>query len=66
MKKSKLTDQQIAFAIKQAESGTPIQDVIRDAGHLLVPWRDDGSIAATSQVADVGLNWRCRCCECDR
>ena len=29
MKKSKFTDQQIAFALKQAETGTPIEELCR-------------------------------------
>lgn len=29
MKKSSFTDEQIAFALKQAETGTPIADIIR-------------------------------------
>ena len=32
MKKSKFTDQQIAFALKQAESGTSIEEVCRKLG----------------------------------
>ena len=32
MKKSKFTDQQIAFALKQAETGTPIEEVCRKLG----------------------------------
>ncbi|TWT58066.1 Transposase [Thalassoglobus neptunius] len=32
MKKSQFTDQQIAFAIKQAESGTPVEEVCRKLG----------------------------------
>ncbi|SMP80675.1 putative transposase [Neorhodopirellula lusitana] len=32
MKKSKFTDQQIAFALKQAESGTSIDEVCRKLG----------------------------------
>lgn len=32
MKKSKFTDEQIAFAIKQAESGTPVEEVCRKLG----------------------------------
>lgn len=32
MKKSKFTDQQIAFALKQADSGTPIEEVCRKLG----------------------------------
>ena len=29
MKKSKFTDEQIAFALKQAEVGTPVEEVCR-------------------------------------
>ncbi len=32
MKKSRYTDEQIAFAIRQAETGTPVQEVIRKMG----------------------------------
>lgn len=32
MKKSKFTDQQIAFALKQAESGTAVEEVCRMLG----------------------------------
>lgn len=32
MKKSRYTEQQIAFALKQAETGTPVKEVIRKMG----------------------------------
>ena len=32
MKSSKFTEEQIAFALKQAESGTPVKEVIRKMG----------------------------------
>ncbi len=32
MKKSKFTEQQIAFALKQAETGTKIQEIVRKLG----------------------------------
>lgn len=32
MKKSKYTDEQIAYALKQAETGTPVKEVIRKMG----------------------------------
>ncbi len=32
MKKSRYTDEQIAFALKQAETGTPVAEVIRRMG----------------------------------
>ncbi len=32
MKESKFTEEQIAFALKQAETGTPIAEIIRRMG----------------------------------
>jgi putative transposase len=32
MKRSKFTEEQIAFALKQAETGTPVAEVIRKMG----------------------------------
>ena len=32
MKKSKFTDQRIAFALQQAEGGTPVEEVCRKMG----------------------------------
>ena len=32
MKKSRFTDEQIDFALRQAETGTPIKEVIRKMG----------------------------------
>ena len=32
MKKSRFTDKQIAFALRQAETGTPVREVIRKMG----------------------------------
>ena len=32
MKQSKFTDQQIAFALQQAEGGTPVEEVCREMG----------------------------------
>ncbi len=32
MKKTKFTEEQIAFALKQAETGTSVQEVIRELG----------------------------------
>ena len=32
MKKSKFTEEQISFALKQAETGTPVREVIRKMG----------------------------------
>lgn len=34
MKKSKFSDQQIAFALQQAETGTPVADVCRKLGNF--------------------------------
>jgi putative transposase len=32
MKKSKFTEEQVSFALKQAETGTPVKEVIRKMG----------------------------------
>jgi putative transposase len=32
MKKSRYTDEQITFSLRQAETGTPVQEVIRKMG----------------------------------
>ena len=32
MKSSKFTEEQIAFALKQAETGTPVKEVVRKMG----------------------------------
>jgi putative transposase len=32
MKKTRFTDEQIVFALRQAETGTPVQEVIRKMG----------------------------------
>ena len=32
MKKSRFTDEQIAFALRQSETGTPVKEVIRKMG----------------------------------
>ncbi len=32
MKKSRFTEEQIAFALRQAETGTPVKEVIRKMG----------------------------------
>ena len=32
MKKTRYTDEQIAFALRQAETGTPVKEVIRKMG----------------------------------
>ena len=34
MKKSKFTEEQIAFALKQAETGTSVEEVCRKIGNL--------------------------------
>jgi putative transposase len=40
MKKSKFTEQQIAFALHQAEGGTPIEEVCRKLGISLATFSD--------------------------
>jgi hypothetical protein len=52
MKKSKFTDQQIAFALKQAETGTPVKEVIRKLGiteQVTCPALGMGALAAMGE-----------------
>ena len=42
MKTSKFTEEKIAFALKQAEMGTPVKEVIRKMGiseQTFYPWK---------------------------
>ena len=38
MKSSKFTEEQIAFALKQADTGTPVKEVIRKLGIMSRPF----------------------------
>ena len=58
MKKSRYTEEQIAFALKQAETGTPVAEVIRRMGSRsrLLPleesvWRAGRRRAAAGEAA---------------
>ena len=55
MKKSRFTEEQIAFALKQAETGTPVAEVLRRMGiseqtcltlEEALRWLGDGRVAA--------------------
>ncbi len=44
MKKSRYTEEQIAYALKQAETGTPVEEVLRRMGmsvQTFYRWRKD-------------------------
>ena len=52
MKKSRFTDQQIAFALKQADSGVPVEEVCRKLGvsqQTFYRWKKFGGL----DVAEV-------------
>jgi putative transposase len=56
MKKSKFTEEQIAFALRQAEGGTPMADVCRqlgvsEASFLRLVRRNTGSSASPEAAA---------------
>jgi len=40
MKRSQYTDQQVAFALQQAEAGTPVPEVCRKMGVSEPTWRN--------------------------
>ena len=53
MKKSKFTDEQIAFAIKQVETGTPVTEVCRKMGiseATLYNWKKKFAGMGTAEV----------------
>ncbi len=58
MKKTKFTEEQIAFALKQAETGTSVQEVIRKLGiseQTFYNWKEEirwtGAIRASQTEA---------------
>ncbi len=54
MKKSRFTDQQIAFALQQAEAGTPVAEVCRKMG---VPYQ------IHTVLTDNGVQFTNRACD---
>jgi len=54
MKKSNLTEEQIAFALRQADSGTRVAEVCRKTGHRRASFsagkRSTGILASRSSV----------------
>jgi hypothetical protein len=61
MKKSKFTEQQIAFALRQAETGTKVKEIIRQMGDhrtdvlpLEAKVRRPGSVGAAKATAARG------------
>jgi putative transposase len=66
MKKSKFTEQQIAFAVQQAESGTQVADVCRKMGiseATFYRWKQLYGGLMPSEVRICGsLRWRIRRC----
>ena len=56
MKKSKFTDQQIAFALKQTENGTPIEEVCRKLGisqQTLYRWKKTFAGLGTEELRSL-------------
>ena len=55
MRKSRYTDEQIAFALKQAETGTPVAEVIRRMGvseQTFYRWKKQYAGLETDQVRE--------------
>jgi hypothetical protein len=53
MKKSRFTEAQIAFALRQGESGTPVEEVFRKAGDYA-----KGRFRASALSPEDGVNWK--------
>lgn len=63
MKKSRYAEEQIAFALKQAETGTPVAEVIRRMGvseQTFYRWKVYGRLGATSAQRTANANRRRR------
>jgi putative transposase len=62
MKKSKFTEQQIAFALRQAETGTKVKDIIRKLGiteQTFYRWKkqlEEENRRLKHMVADLSLD----------
>ena len=69
MKKSRYTEEQIAFALKQAETGTPVAEVIRPMGvseQTFYRWKKvyGGWASASGAVASRSGSTAHRCATC--
>ena len=61
MKKSKFTDQQIVFALKQAELSTPIDEVCRKLGISQQTHKALASVSRWKLIADSRESALCIC-----
>ena len=60
MKRSKFTEEQVAYALRQAESGTPVSDVCRQPGvseATFYVWKKSTLIWASASSGGCG-SWR--------
>ena len=58
MKKSKFTEQQIAFALRQVETGTKVKDVIRQLGiteQTFYRWKRKFGVLGPSELRKLRL-----------
>ena len=53
MKKSRFTGEQITYALKQADSGTPVADVCRQLGVSFYHWRKKYGELGVSGMREV-------------
>jgi len=59
MQRSKFSEEQIAYALRQAESGTPVGDVCRQLGvseATFYAWKKDENNRLKRLVADLTLD----------
>ncbi|QDT63580.1 Transposase [Calycomorphotria hydatis] len=58
MKKSRFTNEQIAFALKQAESGVTVEEVCRKLGKQGLPPTDEGGVRLDAVVSIAFYRWK--------
>ena len=59
MKRSKFTEEQVTYVLRQAESGTAVEDVCRSIGisqATFYPWRDSSKSFWKKKYGDLGAS----------
>jgi putative transposase len=60
MKKTAFTEEQIAYALRQAETGTPVADICRKLGvseQTFYRWKKKFAGMGIAELGGVGADW---------